>query len=111
ALTADAVRDQLKSYQTERAAADTSGLAKKFSPEWYQKADNFAKRGEEALDGGRLVEALDNIRQARWHLPGLPATLKEHVARIFGDVRLRHTGEVYAVAFSPDGQRLATACG
>src|SRR5258708_4950474 len=57
ALTADAVRELQKSYQTERAAADTSGAAKKFSPEWYEKADALAKRGAEALEGGRLVEA------------------------------------------------------
>src|SRR5207253_42253 len=45
----------------------------------------------------------------RWQLPSLPPTLPEHVARIFGDAKLRHTHWVQALAYSPDGTRLATA--
>src|SRR5262249_9537302 len=105
----DAVRDLQARFRQERSAADADGLTKKFSPEWYQRADELARRAEEALSAGRLVEAQDLFRQARWNLPALPANLPEHVVRIFGDGRLRHTHVVQSLAFSPDGRRLATA--
>src|SRR5207253_375666 len=59
--------------------------------------------------GGRLIEARDALRRARLSLPGLPASLPPHVARIFGDGRLRHGGIIHGVAFNKDGTRLATA--
>src|SRR6266852_1724550 len=82
-LTADAVRGLQAKFKEERAAAETNGLTKKFSPEWYQRADDLAKRAEEALAANRLVEAHDFFRKARWNLPALPANLPEHVARVF----------------------------
>ena len=45
-------------------------LTKKFSPDWYLKAAAYAKAGDDALAAGRLVEAADAFRKARWHLPG-----------------------------------------
>ena len=72
-------------YQSERADADSRALTHKFSPDWYQKADAFAMQGDDALTAGRLAEAADAFRKARWHLPGLPANLPDHVARFFGD--------------------------
>ncbi len=108
-LTAENVRELQAKYQAERAEADKQGLTKQFSPEWYQRAAALAKQGEAALAAGRLVEASETFRRARWHLPAMPPHLPPHVARIFGDPRLRHTGPVVAVAFSPDGTRLASA--
>src|SRR5204862_29931 len=47
--------------------------------------------------------------RARWEIPGPPADFPPHVARIFGDARLRHTHWVLCVAYSPNGKRLASA--
>ncbi len=102
-----AARDLHTKFRTERA--DAQGLTKKFSPDWYQRADADAKRGDEALTAGRFVEAADAFRKARWNLPGLPAGLPDHVARLFGDGRLRHGQVVQAVAFSADGRRIVSA--
>src|SRR5205823_3610570 len=49
------------------------------------------------------------IRQARWQLPYQPLTVPNHVSRIIGNLRLRHSREITAVAYSPDGTRLASA--
>src|SRR5207237_1054321 len=37
--------------------------------------------------------------------PGFP----DHVARVFGNFKLRHSSYVYCLAYSPDGKRLASA--
>src|SRR5262249_45175880 len=86
-LTAAAVRALQPLYQAERLEADSKGLTRVFSPEWYQRAAGLAKQGEEALAAGRLVEASESFRRARWHLPTLPTHLPPHVARVFGDPR------------------------
>src|SRR5579875_1079574 len=108
-LSTEKVRQLQTQYQQERAAAEKEGLAQKFSPEWYEQAAKLAKQGEDALAAGRLVEARASFRRARWDLPGLPPHLPPHVARIFGDGRLRFNGPVTALAYSTDGRRLATA--
>src|SRR5262249_54039325 len=90
-LTPEAVREAKTKDNAARAAAESEGLTKKFSPDWYERAAAFAKQGEDALAANRLVEASDNFRRARWNLPALPSNLPPHVARVFGDGRLRHT--------------------
>src|SRR5262249_57534057 len=79
-LTASAVKALQKSYQGERAAADKTGLTKKFSPEWYDRAAILARQGAAALKANRLIEARDSFRRARWSLPSLPASLPPHLA-------------------------------
>src|SRR5579884_2001381 len=101
-LTAEKVRQLQTQYQQERAAADKEGLTKKFSPEWYEQAAKLAKQGEDALAAGRLVEARASFRRARWELPAMPPHLPPHVARIFGDGRLRFNGPVLALAYSAE---------
>src|SRR5204862_170718 len=49
------------------------------------------------------------LRTTSVPLPAVPAHLSGHVARIFGDGRLRHPAIVQSLAFSPDGTRLVTA--
>src|SRR5262249_7280130 len=105
-----AVREVQSKYRQERAEADKTGLTKKFAPEWFTRADEFAKKGEAALAAGRLLEAREDYHKARWLLPALPIGLPEHVARIFVDAKpLRHLDAVTSIAFSPDGARMATA--
>src|SRR5690606_12605884 len=67
------------------------------------------RRGEEALKAGRLLQAIQAFRQARWQLPYEGPEVPEHVSRVLGDLRLRHSGPVKSVAYSKDGQKLATA--
>ncbi len=58
-----------------------------------------------------LIEARASFRRARWNLPVMPPHLPPHVARIFGDSRLRFNGPVLGLAYSRDGRRLVTASG
>src|SRR5207253_1214039 len=68
------------------------------------------QKAESALAAGRLLQAAEAIRQARWQLPyQAPGTPDEHVARVIGNPRLRHAEKIFAVAYGPDGKRLATA--
>lgn len=106
---ADEVRALQNNYQAERAAGEQAGNTRLFSASLFQRADELARRGTAALIAGRLNEARDAFRQARWQLPYPPLRLPEHVRRILGSGKLRHAGAVNAVAFSPDGTVLATA--
>ncbi|HMC65516.1 MAG TPA: WD40 repeat domain-containing protein, partial [Gemmataceae bacterium] len=108
-LSADQVKELQSSYQAERAAAEKSGLSRKFAPNLLLQADELAKKGEAALAAGRLLEASASFRGARWLLPALPGDFPEHVRRVFGGLRLRHSDFIHALAFSADGSRLATA--
>src|SRR5436309_1245184 len=108
-LTPDDVRALQQKYQEESAAAQTSGLTKTFTPYDLQRAEQLAKKGDSALAAGRLMEAREDFRKARWQLPVLPAEFPANVSRVFGDLRLRHPHNVWAVAYSPDGSRLASA--
>ena len=45
-VTADEVKDLQAKYKAERAAADNAGLAKVFSPDWFSRADAYAKRAD-----------------------------------------------------------------
>lgn len=107
--TAAEVKAVAESYQAERAQVVKDGIAKRSLPGLMEKADAMAKKADEALAGGRLLQASELYRQARWQLPYQPAQLPEHVALIIGNPRLRHGGQINALAFSTDGKKLATA--
>lgn len=108
--TADEVKALLAKYQAERDTVVKTGIAQRFQPALVERADALAKKGAAMLAAGRLAQASEALRQARWQLPyQAPGTPQEHVARIIGSARLRHGGPIYAVAFSPDGSRLASA--
>lgn len=105
AASAADVRDLVKRYAAERAEA----LEKKFPPSSLERADEQLKRAEEALKAGNALGAAKLAREARWLLPYVPADLPPNVERILGIARLRHGEEVLALAWSPDGTRLASA--
>jgi len=111
AVSAEDIRVLQEKYRHERADAEKSGAVKKFSPERLKQADLLAKKGESDLAAGRLSQARDAFREARWHLPILPADLPEHITRIFGSLKLRHDAPILALAYSPDGKRLAAVSG
>jgi len=105
------IQEWAMKYQAERDNVLQKGIAKRFLPVLMEKADTFAQRGAAALKAGRLVQAGEAYRQARWQLPYQSPYVPDHVAQILGSMRLRHANEIYALAFSPDGNFLATASG
>jgi WD40 repeat protein len=107
--TADEVKALQQAYRAERDAAVKSGAKDRFLPEFFANAEQIAKRGDAALDAGRLLQATEAFRQARWQLPYQGPQFPDHVAHVFGSLRLRHANEALAAAFSPDGKWLATA--
>jgi WD40 repeat protein len=108
-LTPEAIKELQTKFQAERTAAADKGVAAKFSDDLLRQADQAAKRGADALAAGRLVEAADAYREARWLVPSLPAEFPDNVARVFGSARMRHAGPVDDLAFSPDGALLVTS--
>ena len=84
-LTAEQVGEIEKAYEKEQKKAQGDGLEKKFSPETFERAAALSKQGAAALKAGRLVEARDSFRRARWAIPSLPVGLPDHVVRILGD--------------------------
>jgi WD40 repeat protein len=106
--TADEVKAVQAKYRAERDKIVKDGSAKRFLPAIMDKAEELAKKSGTALAGGRLLQASEAIRQARWQLPYQPIGVPDHVSRIIGNLRLRHSREINAVAFSPDGLKLAT---
>jgi hypothetical protein len=103
------INDLAAKYRAERDHVVSAGVARRFPPALFAKADEIAKRGEAALQSGRLLQASEAFRQARWQLPYQSLQVPDHVSRILGNMRLRHGNEIRGVAFSADGSKLATA--
>jgi WD40 repeat protein len=98
-----------KSYRQERDQLVKTGAAKRFLPDLLIHAEAIAHRADAALDKGRLLQATEAYRQARWQLPYQGPHFPDHVSHVFGNLRLRHGNEILSVAFSPDGRWIATA--
>jgi WD40 repeat protein len=107
--TAAEIRELQMQYKAEHDALLKSGAATRFQSHLFDLADGMAKRGDAAYDAGRLLQASEAYRQARWQLPYQGPGFPDHVARVFGNMRLRHGNEILGVAFSADGKYLATA--
>lgn len=106
--TADEVKALQSKYRAEHDKVVKDGIAMRYLPAIMDKADELAKKSETALAGGRLAQATEAIRQARWQLPYQPGGVPEHTARVIGNLRLRHSREVNALAYSPDGTKVAS---
>jgi WD40 repeat protein len=104
APTPDRVKADLAKFRAEREAA-----AKQFPAAEMAAADQSAAKAAAALVGGNPVAAARLARDARWLLPARPSGLPPHVGRVIGTARLRHADRVNAVAYSPDGTKLASA--
>jgi WD40 repeat protein len=98
-----------KRFQEERNLLVQTGTAKRFLPDLLDHADAIARRAEAALEKGRLLQATEAYRQARWQLPYQGPSFPDHVSHVFGNLRLRHGNEILSAAFSADGRWLASA--
>src|SRR4051812_27679580 len=108
--SADEVKALKAGFESERKTLVERGYDKRFLANVLTKADEISKKAEAALASGRLLQASEGFRQARWQLPyHSPQVPAEHVARVLGNLRLRHDAGVNAVVFSPDGRLLASA--
>ena len=105
----EAVRRLQSAFRQERGQAEAGGAARIFAPALLRRADDCARQGDAALAAGQLDDAARAFHDARWQLPALPPDFPANVARVLGNSRLRHGDKIEAVAFSPDGKRLATA--
>jgi WD40 repeat protein len=105
--TADQVKELLAKYRTERD--ETKAGSVKFPAEAFAAAEKAAARAEASEKAGDLKAAARLARDARWQLPAVPADLPPHVRLVIGAVRLRHADRVNALAYSPDGTKLASA--
>ena len=80
-------------FRAERDEIVKAGVAKRYLPAIMDKADELAKKSDAALAAGRLLQANEAIRQARWQLPYHPLGLPEHLSRVIGNMAhlaLRH---------------------
>jgi WD40 repeat protein len=107
--SADDVKALQAKYRAEHDKIVNDGIAKRYLPAIMDKAEELAKKSDTALAGGRLAQATEAIRQARWQLPYQPGGVPEHTARVIGNLRLRHSREVNALVYSPDGTKIASA--
>lgn len=104
-LTAVDAKALQAKYRAERADAVKS----EFPPPTLTAADELAQRADAALTANDFQTAVRFYRDARWQLPYVPTSLPPNVVRVLGEGRLRHADRVNAVAYSPDGERLASA--
>src|SRR6516225_704464 len=95
------VRSLLDKYMAERKAIE-KGASRQYSARLFSQADAKAKKASELMLVGRLKEAAELAREALWSLPDFPAELPEHVARVYGSLKLRHPGLVTAIVYSSD---------
>jgi WD40 repeat protein len=107
-LFAQPASDEARGVRAKFEAEREQAVKAKFPPSALVRADDLARRGEAALAANNPAAALRYFREARWQLPYLPAGLPEHVVRVFGESRMRHSDRVNALAYSPDGSRLAS---
>jgi WD40 repeat protein len=91
-------------FQLERAQA----VQAKYPPDTLSRADELFKRGQAALRDEKYAAAARYIHDARWQLPYLPTGLPEHVVRVFGESRLRHSDRINGLAYNPEGTLLAS---
>lgn len=103
--TREQVEAQLSKFRSERAEAQKL----KFPPKAYTQADRSLQRAEQTLQAEDYRSAARHARNARWQLPALPGGLPKQVSMVIGAVRLRHADRVNGLAYSPDGQRIASA--
>src|SRR5262245_9380760 len=93
--SAEEVRAWQEKYRKERDGLVKTGWAKRFLPVLVDKAEQMGKRADEALKQNRLLQASELYRQARWQLPyQSPNVPEKDVARVLGNLRLRHSHEI-----------------
>src|SRR5436190_10652630 len=89
--TAEEIQALKAKFDAERADA----LTKKFPVISLERADEQAKRAEEAFKAGTPHAAARFYREARWLIPYVPTDLPPHVERVLGIARMRHGDIIY----------------
>jgi WD40 repeat protein len=105
---ADVTPEQAREIQS-RFVAERSAAGKQFPVAMLERADRIAARAEQALANNQPRDAALAFREARWLLPVVPGDAPANVSRVFGAPRLRHGDIIFALSYSSDGERLATA--
>jgi WD40 repeat protein len=106
--TAEEVKRLQTAYRAERDLVVKSKAQARFLPDLFERAEANAKRADAAIATGRFLQAAEAYRQARWQLPYEGPKFPPHVARVLGNLRLRHGDKILSMAVSPDGRFLAT---
>jgi WD40 repeat protein len=101
--------DDVKALREKFKAEREQAVKAAFPAETLARADELARRADEAEQGKNYKAALRHLRDARWQLPYLPPGLPDHVRRVLGESRMRHADRVNALAYSPDGLFVASA--
>ena len=76
--TANDIQMLAAKYHAERDKVVKDGVAQRFPPILLAKAEELAQRGAAALKEGRLLQASEAFRQARWQLPYQSAQVPDH---------------------------------
>ena len=72
---ADAVKELQTKYRDGAGRRRRPGINQEILSRLVSKGRRLRQAGDDALTAGRLVEAADAFRKARWHLPAPPADL------------------------------------
>jgi WD40 repeat protein len=111
---------EVKALKTQFQAEREQAVKARFPADVLAKADDLVARAEAAAKDENFKAAVRLLRDARWQLPYLPPGLPDHVTRVLGEARMRHSiyaplpdgkydARVNALSYSPDGKTLATA--
>jgi WD40 repeat protein len=103
------LEDAAKAFKDERQKAVASQADHLMPAFPLSRADEFARRAEQAMQAGQAADSTRLYREARWRVPPTPSEAIPYLSRILGSPRLKHAYWVSASAWNTDGSLLASA--